>query len=46
MFCDLVGFTSLAVKPDTEDWRNLVNTYLDEASAVVTGLASPGRTPR
>ena len=38
MFCDLVGSTSLAAKLDAEDWRNLVNTYLDEASAAVTGL--------
>ncbi len=38
MFCDLVGSTSLAAKLDAEDWRNLVNAYLDEASAAVTGL--------
>jgi class 3 adenylate cyclase len=38
MFCDLVGSTGLAAKLDAEDWRNLVNTYLDEASAAVTGL--------
>jgi class 3 adenylate cyclase len=38
MFCDLVGSTSLAGKLDAEDWRNLVNAYLDEASAAVTGL--------
>ena len=31
MFCDLVGSTSLATKLDAEDWRNLVNAYLDEA---------------
>ena len=36
MFCDLVGSTSLAAKLDAEDWRNLVNAYLDEASAAVT----------
>src|SRR5215470_15509904 len=29
MFCDLAGSTSLAAKLDPEDWRNLVNTYLD-----------------
>ena len=29
MFCDLVGSTSLAAKLDPEDWRNLVNAYLD-----------------
>ena len=38
MFCDLVGSTSLAAKLDAEDWRTLVNSYLDEASAAVTGL--------
>ena len=38
MFCDLVGSTSLAAKLDPEDWRNLVNAYLDEASAIVTAL--------
>jgi class 3 adenylate cyclase len=38
MFCDLVGSTSLAAKLDPEDWRNLVNAYLDEASAAVTAL--------
>jgi class 3 adenylate cyclase/predicted ATPase len=38
MFCDLVGSTSLAARLDAEDWRNLVNAYLDEASASVTGL--------
>jgi class 3 adenylate cyclase/predicted ATPase len=38
MFCDLVGSTSLAAKLDAEEWRNLVNAYLDAASAAVTGL--------
>ena len=38
MFCDLVGSTSLAAKLDAEDWRNLVNAYLDEASRAVTGF--------
>jgi class 3 adenylate cyclase/tetratricopeptide (TPR) repeat protein len=38
MFCDLVGSTGLAAKPDPEDWRNLVNAYLDEASKAVTVL--------
>ena len=38
MFCDLVGSTGLAAKLDPEDWRNLVNTYLDEASNAVTAL--------
>ena len=38
MFCDLVGSTGLAAKLDPEDWRNLVNAYLDEASGAVTGF--------
>ena len=38
MFCDLVGSTSLATRLDAEDWRNLVGSYLDEASTAVTGL--------
>jgi class 3 adenylate cyclase len=38
MFCDLVGSTSIAATLDAEDWRNLVNAYLDEASAAVTDL--------
>src|SRR6516225_5513284 len=38
MFCDLVGSTGLAARLDPEDWRNLVNAYLDEASKAVTGL--------
>src|SRR6202158_5510959 len=38
MFCDLVGSTSIAAKLDAEDWRNLVNAYLDEASKAVTDL--------
>jgi class 3 adenylate cyclase len=38
MFCDLVGSTSLAAKLDAEDWRNLVNAYLDEATKAVAGL--------
>jgi class 3 adenylate cyclase/tetratricopeptide (TPR) repeat protein len=36
LFCDLVGSTSLAANLDAEDWRNLVNSYLDQASAAVT----------
>jgi class 3 adenylate cyclase len=39
MFCDLVGSTGLAARLDAEDSRNLVVSYLDEASAAVTGLA-------
>jgi class 3 adenylate cyclase/predicted ATPase len=38
MFCDLVGSTSLTAKLDAEDWRNLVNAYLDAASAAVAGF--------
>src|SRR5271154_919176 len=38
MFCDLFGSTSMAAKLDAEDWRTLVNTYLDEASVAVTGF--------
>src|ERR1700722_8427298 len=38
MFCDLVGSTELAAALDVEDWRNLVNTYLDEASKAVARL--------
>jgi class 3 adenylate cyclase len=40
MFRDLVGSTSLAAKLDAEDWRTLVNVYLDHASAAVTDLAA------
>ena len=38
MFCDLVGSTNLAVRLDAEDWRNLVNAYLDEASSTVANF--------
>jgi class 3 adenylate cyclase len=38
VFCDLVGSTGIASKLDAEDWRNLVNTYLDEMSNAVIGL--------
>jgi class 3 adenylate cyclase/predicted ATPase len=38
MFCDLVGSTSLTASLDAEDWRSLVNAYLDEASKAVTGF--------
>jgi class 3 adenylate cyclase len=44
MFCDLVGSTALASRLDAEDWRNLVNAYLDEASKAVTGLG--GHVPK
>jgi hypothetical protein len=38
MFCDLVGSTSLAAQLDAEDWRDLVNAYLDEASNAVNAF--------
>jgi class 3 adenylate cyclase len=38
MFCDLVGSTELAARLDPEDWRNLVNAYLDAAEAAVTAF--------
>ena len=38
MFCDLVGSTELPAALDVEDWRNLLNSYLDEASRAVTAL--------
>ena len=38
MFCDLVGSTELAAALDVEDWRNLLNSYLDETSRAVTAL--------
>ncbi|HEY1884516.1 MAG TPA: adenylate/guanylate cyclase domain-containing protein, partial [Roseiarcus sp.] len=38
MFCDLVGSTNLAVRLDAEDWRNLANAYLEEASSAVTSF--------
>jgi hypothetical protein len=41
MFCDLVGSTSLAAKLDAEDWRSLVNAYLDEALQSTARIGSP-----
>jgi class 3 adenylate cyclase len=38
MFCDLVGSTALAARLDAEDWRSLVNAYLDEASGAANRL--------
>jgi class 3 adenylate cyclase len=35
MFCDLVGSTSIAAQLDAEEWRDLVGSYLDAASAAV-----------
>jgi hypothetical protein len=56
VFCDLVGSTALASRLDAEDWRSLVNAYLDEASATrlcaETGddtngfILLPGAAPR
>jgi class 3 adenylate cyclase len=33
MFCDLVGSTAISAQLDAEEWRDLVGTYLDAASA-------------
>ena len=38
MFCDLVGSTNIAAKLDAEEWRDLVSTYLDAASAAVSEM--------
>src|SRR5262245_38782826 len=38
MFCDLVGSTSLASRLDVEDFRDVLNAYLNEASNAVTAL--------
>jgi class 3 adenylate cyclase len=38
MFCDLVDSTGIAAKLDAEEWRDLVNPYLDDASAAVTEM--------
>jgi len=38
MFCDLVGSTSLASRLDVEDFRDILNGYLNEAANAVTGL--------
>ena len=38
MFCDLVGSTELAAALDVVEWRNPLNSYLDEASRAVTAL--------
>jgi class 3 adenylate cyclase/predicted ATPase len=36
LFCDLVDSTGIAARLDAEEWRDLVNAYLDGASAAVT----------
>ena len=38
MFCDLVGSTGIAAKLDAEEWRDLVGSYLNAASAAVTEM--------
>ena len=38
MFCDLVDSTGIAARLDAEDWRDLVNAYLDGASAAVAEI--------
>jgi class 3 adenylate cyclase len=38
MFCDLVGSTSISAQLDAADWRELVGSYLDAASAAVTEM--------
>jgi len=35
MFCDLVDSTGIAARLDAEERRDLVNAYLDNASAAV-----------
>jgi class 3 adenylate cyclase/predicted ATPase len=35
MFCDLVDSTGIAARLDAEEWRDLVNAYLDDTSAAV-----------
>jgi class 3 adenylate cyclase len=38
MFCDLVDSTGIAAKLDAEEWRDLVGSYLDAATAAVTEM--------
>ena len=38
MFCDLVDSTGIAAQLDAEEWRDLVGSYLDAASAAVTEM--------
>ena len=38
MFCDLVGSTGISAQLDVEEWRDLVGSYLDAASAAVTEM--------
>ena len=38
MFCDLVDSTGIAAQLDAEEWRDLLGTYVDVASAAVTEM--------
>jgi len=38
MFCDLVGSTEIAAGLDAEEWRDIVDAYVDAASAAVTEM--------
>jgi class 3 adenylate cyclase/tetratricopeptide (TPR) repeat protein len=38
MFCDLVGSTAISAQLDAEEWRDLVGSYLDAASAAITEM--------
>jgi class 3 adenylate cyclase len=38
MFCALVGSTAISAQLDAEEWRDLVGSYLDAASAAVTEM--------
>jgi class 3 adenylate cyclase len=38
MFCDLVGSTGISAQLDAEEWRDLVGSYLDAASAAVAEM--------
>jgi SAM domain (Sterile alpha motif) len=38
MFCELVDSADIPTKLDTEEWRDLVEAYLDAASAAATEM--------
>jgi class 3 adenylate cyclase len=38
LFCDLVGSTGISAHLDSEEWRDLVGSYLEAASAAVTEM--------
>ncbi len=38
MFCDLVDSTGIAARLDAEEWRDLVSSYRDAATAAVTEM--------